>query len=87
MVLVALLVWPFWIPPSSRAARAADRPDSRRWLRCPRHRSDSCGQTPFQPPKVPEVGFEEIAIDLLQARLNEAALRQTLSRARCQQCV
>jgi hypothetical protein len=68
MVLVTLLVWPFWIPPSSRAASAADRPDRRRWVRCPRHRSDSCGQTLFQRPKAPEDGFGEIAIDLREAR-------------------
>jgi hypothetical protein len=35
----------------------------------------------------PEVGFVEIAVDLLQARLNEAASRQTLSRARSQRWV
>jgi len=34
-----------------------------------------------------QVGFGEITIDLLQARLNEAASRQTLSRARWRQCV
>jgi hypothetical protein len=34
----------------------------------------------------PETGFGEINHDLSQADLNEAALRQTLSRARCQLC-
>ena len=34
-----------------------------------------------------EVGFGEIAIDVPQARLNEAALRRTLSRVSCQRCV
>ena len=33
----------------------------------------------------PEVGFGEIAIDVLQAGLNEAASRQTLSRVWCRQ--
>jgi hypothetical protein len=35
----------------------------------------------------PETGFAEINADLPEADLNEAALRQTLSRARCQRCV
>jgi hypothetical protein len=35
----------------------------------------------------PQTGLEEINADLLEADLNEAALRQMLSRARCQRCV
>jgi hypothetical protein len=40
---------------------------------------------PDDPIPGPEVGFEEIAIDFLEARLNEAASRQTLSRVWCRQ--
>jgi hypothetical protein len=35
----------------------------------------------------PETGLEKISGDFLEADLNEAALRQTLSRAGCQRCV